>query len=144
MTRGQEFGAFAATIAEDAERGAELGTLFLEVNLGGTAIGTGAGAAKAYQTRIIGKLREVTGLPVTGARNLIEATWDMGAFVLYSGYLKRVASKLSKIANDLRLLSSGPRGGFGEIGLTQRQTGSSHMRGERESVESGTRGRVRG
>src|SRR3546814_2900032 len=74
MTLGQEFGAFADTIAEDAERGAELGTLFLEVNLGGTAIGTGAGAAKAYQTRIIGKLREVTGLPVTGARNLIDAT----------------------------------------------------------------------
>src|SRR3546814_17858151 len=109
MTLGQEFGAFADTIAEDAERGAELGTLFLEVNLGGTAIGTGAGAAKAYQTRIIGKLREVTGLPVTGARNLIDATWHMGSFVLYSGYLTRVASKLSKIATALPLLSTGPR-----------------------------------
>lgn len=130
MTLGQEFGAFAATIAEDAERGRELGALFLEVNLGGTAIGTGAGASQEYQTRIVDKLREVTGLPVTKAENLIEATWDMGAFVLYSGYLKRVASKLSKIANDLRLLSSGPRGGVGEIWLPQRQPGSSIMPGK--------------
>src|SRR3546814_20640275 len=108
MTLGQEFGAFAATIAEDAERGAELGTLFLEVNLGGTAIGTGAGAAKAYPTRIIGKLREVTGLPVTGARTLIEANWDMGAFVLYRGYLTRVASTPSSITHHLPLLSLPP------------------------------------
>lgn len=130
MTLGQEFGAFAATIAEDAERGREIGALFLEVNIGGTAIGTGAGASKEYQARIIDRLREVTGLPVTRAGNLIEATWDMGAFVLYSGYLKRVASKLSKIANDLRLLSSGPRGGIGEIWLPQRQPGSSIMPGK--------------
>ncbi len=130
MTLGQEFRAFAATIAEDAERGAEMGPLFLEVNLGGTAIGTGAGASDAYRALVIGKLQEVSGLSVVPAKNLIEASWDMGAFVLYSGYLKRVASKLSKIANDLRLLSSGPRGGFGEIALPQRQPGSSLMPGK--------------
>lgn len=130
MSLGMEFGAFAATIAEDAERGRELGALFLEVNLGGTAIGTGAGASPEYRERVVGKLAEVTGLPVKGASNLLEATWDMGAFVLYSGYLKRVASKLSKIANDLRLLSSGPRAGIGEILLPQRQPGSSIMPGK--------------
>jgi len=130
MTLGEEFGAFATTIAEDSERGTELSRLFLEVNLGGTAIGTGAGASDAYRNNVVEKLRAVSGLPVVAASNLIEATWDMGAFVLYSGYLKRVASKLSKIANDLRLLSSGPRGGFGEISLPQRQPGSSLMPGK--------------
>jgi aspartate ammonia-lyase len=130
MTLGQEFGAFATTVAEDADRGAEMGLLFLEVNLGGTAIGTGAGASGAYRAAVVAKLRQVSDLPVIAAENLIEATWDMGAFVLYSGFLKRVASKLSKIANDLRLLSSGPRGGFGEIILPQRQPGSSLMPGK--------------
>lgn len=130
MTLGQEFGGFATTVAEDAARADEIGRFFLEVNLGGTAIGTGVGASPAYVDGVIGALRAVTGLPVVRADNLIEATWDMGAFVLYGGMLKRVASKLSKIANDLRLLSSGPRGGFAEIHLPQRQPGSSIMPGK--------------
>lgn len=130
MTLGQEFGAFAATIAEDIARASELATLFLEVNLGGTAIGTGIGASEAYRQRISSHLAEVTVLPVKNAANLVEASWDMGAFVLYSGMLKRVASKLSKVANDLRLLSSGPQGGIGEIALPDRQPGSSLMPGK--------------
>lgn len=130
MTLGQEFGAFATTLREDAARASEMGRLFLEVNLGGTAIGTGVGASAKYCDVVVEKLRETTGLPVTRADNLIEATWDMGAFVLYSGLLKRVASKLSKMCNDLRLLSSGPRGGFGEIRLPERQPGSSLMPGK--------------
>ncbi len=130
MTLGQEFGAYATTIGEDAARADEIGRLFLEINLGGTAIGTGVGASPAYVARVIDELRAVTGLDVRRAANLIEATWDMGAFVLYSGLLKRIASKLSKLANDLRLLSSGPRGGFGEIRLPERQPGSSIMPGK--------------
>jgi aspartate ammonia-lyase len=130
MTLGEEFGAYAATIAEDAERAGEIGQLFLEVNIGGTAIGTRIGAGELYGAEVVSALREVSGLPVVAAANLIEATWDMGAFVLYSGMLKRIASKLSKIANDLRLLSSGPRGGFAEIILPQRQPGSSLMPGK--------------
>lgn len=130
MTLGQEFRAFAVTIAEDAARARELGRLFLEVNLGGTAIGTGIGASDAYRAIIGRHLADVTGLPVVGAGDLVEASWDMGAFVLYSGMLKRVASKLSKIANDLRLLSSGPAGGLGEIRLPARQPGSSLMPGK--------------
>jgi aspartate ammonia-lyase len=130
MTLGQEFGAFATTVGEDAARAREIGEFFLEINLGGTAIGTGIGASPAYAGSIIAELRKVTGQDVKRAANLIEATWDMGAFVLYSGMLKRVASKLSKIANDLRLLASGPRGGFGEIQLPERQPGSSIMPGK--------------
>lgn len=130
MTLGQEFGAFATTLREDAARAGDIGNFFLEVNIGGTAIGTGVGASEAYARLVVDKLREVTQVPVVRATNLIEATWDMGAFVLYSGLLKRIASKLSKICNDLRLLSSGPRGGFGEIRLPQRQPGSSLMPGK--------------
>lgn len=130
MSLGQEFGAFGTTLQEDADRADELAALFLEINLGGTAIGTSLGASAAYGAQIVQQLREVTGLDVVRATNLIEATWDMGAFVLYSGMLKRIASKLSKIANDLRLLASGPRGGFAEIRLPRRQPGSSLMPGK--------------
>lgn len=130
ITLGQEFGAYAITIEEDVRRAEEIGKLFLEINLGGTAIGTGAGASEAYCAAVIEALRDVTGLPVERAANLIEATWDMGAFVLYSGLLKRIAAKISKIANDLRLLSSGPRGGIGDIRLPERQPGSSLMPGK--------------
>ncbi|WP_221792164.1 aspartate ammonia-lyase [Aquisediminimonas sediminicola] len=130
MTLGEEFGAFATTLREDAQRAQEIARLFLEVNLGGTAIGTGVAALEDYRLKICDRLADVTGLKVERAANLIEATWDMGAFVLYSGMLKRVASKLSKIANDLRLLSSGPSGGIGEIALPRRQPGSSIMPGK--------------
>jgi aspartate ammonia-lyase len=130
MQLGQEFGAFATTIREDVQRLNEIERYLLEVNLGGTAIGTGVAASADYRQRVIRELREVTGLDIQPAENLIEATWDMGAFVLFAGMLKRVASKLSKIGNDLRLLSSGPRGGFGEIHLPPLQPGSSIMPGK--------------
>jgi aspartate ammonia-lyase len=130
ITLGEEFGAFAGTLREDTRRLAEIAMLLLEVNIGGTAVGTGIGASSAYQEQICAALAEVTGLRLIRAENLLEATWDVGAFVLYSGMLKRLASKLSKIASDLRLLSSGPSGGLGEIALPPRQPGSSLMPGK--------------
>jgi len=130
MTLGAELGAYATTLREDSTRAAESARLLLEVNLGGTAIGTGIAADPAYRDQVVADLGGVTGLPVVRAANLVEATWDMGAFVLYSGMLKRLATKLSKIANDLRLLSSGPAGGIGEIRLPKRQPGSSIMPGK--------------
>lgn len=130
MTLGQEFGAFATTIREDISRLQEVSANFLEVNLGGTAIGTKLNAPPIYLERVINELRSLTGFNFVRSQNLIEASWDMGAFVLYSGMIKRTAVKLSKIANDLRLLSSGPRGGFGEIALPAMQPGSSIMPGK--------------
>jgi aspartate ammonia-lyase len=130
ITLADEFRAFAHSLAEDAQRGQEIGHLFTEVNLGGTAVGTGIGASRAYCDRIIPALAKVTGIKVVRSTNLHEASWDMGLFVLYSGFLKRLASKISKICNDLRLLASGPRGGLGEIILPGRQAGSSLMPGK--------------
>jgi aspartate ammonia-lyase len=130
MTLGQEFAAFATTVREDVQRLAEIESYLLEVNLGGTAIGTGVAASAGYRQRVVSELKAVTGVAIVPAENLIEATWDMGAFVLYASMLKRIASKLSKIGNDLRLLSSGPRGGIGEIKLPPLQPGSSIMPGK--------------
>jgi len=130
MTLGQEFTAFAVTTAEDIARLEETARLFLEVNMGGTAIGTGINADPRYQAAVIEELGALTGLPVVPAENLVEATPDMGAFVMFSGVLKRVAVKLSKLCNDLRLLSSGPRCGFGEINLPAMQPGSTIMPGK--------------
>lgn len=130
MTLGQEFEAFAATLAEDIDRLTDGEKLFLEMSLGGTAIGTGLNAHPKYAQLVTQKLRRVTKLPVALAPNLIEATADTGAFVLFSGILKRLAVKLSKVSNDLRLLSSGPRCGFGDITLPARQPGSSIMPGK--------------
>lgn len=130
MSAGDEFDAFAETLEEDISRLCEVKQLFLEVNLGGTAIGTGAGAHVAYQALVVSQLASVSGLAVRPARNRIEATSDMGAFAMFSGVLKRIAMKLSKICNDLRLLSSGPVGGIGEIRLPDRQPGSSIMPGK--------------
>ncbi|GHE78975.1 aspartate ammonia-lyase [Amycolatopsis deserti] len=131
MTLGQEFGAFAATLAEDEQRLAEARLLLHELNLGGTAIGTGLNARPGYRERAVAHLRVLTGIPtLVSAPDLIEATQDVGVFVQLSGVLKRVAVKLSKICNDLRLLSSGPRAGFGEITLPARQAGSSIMPGK--------------
>src|SRR5207302_693184 len=101
-----------------------------EVNVGGTAIGTGINADCAYQELVVRHLRAMTGLELTSAENLIEASWDTGAFVSFSGTQKRIATKVSKIANDLRLLSSGPRGGLAEINLPALQPGSSIMPGK--------------
>jgi aspartate ammonia-lyase len=130
MTLGQEFGAYAVTIGEDADRMNEASMLIAEINLGGTAIGTGLNAHPAYAAMACERLRHITGLPLTTAGNLVEATSDVGAFVQLSGVTKRAAVKLSKICNDLRLLSSGPRAGFGEINLPPVQAGSSIMPGK--------------
>ncbi len=130
MTLGQEFEAFAINIKEDVARGDEIVKLFREINLGGTAVGTGINTEPEYSNLAIGELTRICGIEMSRASNLIEASWDMGAFVLYSGMLKRIAVKLSKIANDLRLLSSGPRGGLAEISLPPMQPGSSIMPGK--------------
>lgn len=131
MTLGQEFSAFAGTLQKDLQLLQMLAPqTLLQVNLGGTAIGTGLNASSAYRKLAVEALAKLTGKPVQSADNLIEATSDMGDFVLLSGLLKRTATKLSKIANDLRLLSSGPRTGFSEIQLEPRQAGSSIMPGK--------------
>ncbi|MEE6165730.1 MULTISPECIES: aspartate ammonia-lyase [unclassified Mycolicibacterium] len=130
MTLGQEFGAYAITIAEDADRLEEALALIAEINLGGTAIGTGLNTHPQYAALVCERLRALTGLPLSTAGNLVEATSDVGAFVQLSGVTKRAAVKLSKICNDLRLLSSGPRAGLGEINLPAVQAGSSIMPGK--------------
>ncbi|MBI1751529.1 MAG: aspartate ammonia-lyase [Acidobacteria bacterium] len=130
MTLGQEFEAFAVTTGEDILRLQETARLFLEVNMGGTAIGTGICADPRYPETVVEELRKVTGLDIVLAENLVEATPDTGAFVMFSGAVKRAAVKLSKMCNDLRLLSSGPRCGFGEINLPPMQPGSSIMPGK--------------
>jgi len=130
MTLGQEFDAFFITIKEDVSRIREAAALFREVNLGATAIGTGINADPRYAALAIEELARISKQPLVPASNLIEATSDMGAFVLFSGVLKRVAVKLTKICNDLRLLSSGPRAGLGEIRLPAVQAGSSIMPGK--------------
>ncbi len=130
MTLGQEFDAFYTTVKEDIARLEEASALFREVNLGATAIGTGINADPRYASLAVEELARLSDEPLELAANLIEATSDMGAFVLFSGVLKRVAVKLSKICNDLRLLSSGPRAGFGEIRLPAVQAGSSIMPGK--------------
>ncbi|MEJ0094618.1 MAG: aspartate ammonia-lyase [Methylocella sp.] len=130
MTLGQEFDAFHVTIKEDVDRLQEAASLFREVNLGATAIGTGINTDPRYASLAVAELARLSDERMVLAENLIEATSDMGAFVLFSGVLKRIAVKLSKICNDLRLLSSGPRAGFGEIRLPAVQAGSSIMPGK--------------
>lgn len=130
MTLGQEFGTYALMLAEDESRLSEASLLLLEINLGGTAIGTGICTHPDYAECVRRQLAEITGLEVATAPNLIEATQDCGSFVQLSGVLKRVAVKLSKTCNDLRLLSSGPRAGFNEINLPAKQAGSSIMPGK--------------
>jgi aspartate ammonia-lyase len=130
MTLGQEFGTYAIMVTEDAERLREAARLVAEINLGGTAIGTGLNTHPRYAALVRDALNTVTGLRLSTARDLVEATQDVGAFVQLSGVLKRTALKLSKICNDLRLLSSGPRSGFNEINLPAMQSGSSIMPGK--------------
>ena len=130
MTVGQEFAAWAATLAEEEARIQDSRGLLLEINLGATAIGTGITAEPAYRESVCRHLRDITGLPVVTATNLVEATSDTGVFVQLSGVIKRTAVKVSKICNDLRLLSSGPQAGFGELRLPARQAGSSIMPGK--------------
>jgi aspartate ammonia-lyase len=130
MTLGQEFMAFSNTLREDVDRLAEAQMLIREINLGATAIGTGINAPPGYAELACTVLAEIAEVPVVTAPDLVEATSDTGAFVQMSGVLKRTATKLSKICNDLRLLSSGPRAGFGEINLPPMQPGSSIMPGK--------------
>ncbi len=130
MTLGQEFEAYAATLTEEIDRLKTNMRLFYEINMGATAIGTGINADPDYAELCTKHLREITGLPLTKAANMIEATSDTGAFIMNSSALKRLAVKLSKICNDLRLLSSGPRCGLNEINLPPRQPGSSIMPGK--------------
>ena len=130
MTLGQEFDAFRATVSEDIICLRSVVELLKEVNLGGTVIGTRINTHPEYHRHVVRELSQLSGLDLRPAENLIEATSDAGAFVLYSSVLKRVAVKISKISSDLRLLSSGPRGGLNEINLPPVQTGSSIMPGK--------------
>ena len=130
MTLGQEFSTYAVMLQEDESRVGEAANLIREVNLGATAIGTGINAHPEYAARVTRTLSEIAGVELVVSPNLIEATQDAGSFVQLSGVLKRVAVKLSKICNDLRLLSSGPRAGIGEINLPAVQAGSSIMPGK--------------
>jgi aspartate ammonia-lyase len=130
MTLGMEFAAFGHTILEDVERLGESQALIREINMGATAIGTGINTPPGYAESVRKHLSEITGLELITAPDLVEATPDTGVFVQLSGVLKRCAVKLSKICNDLRLLSSGPRAGFGEINLPAVQPGSSIMPGK--------------
>ena len=130
MTLGQEFEAWAVMIGEDVQRLVEAQSLIREINLGATAIGTGLNAHPEYARLVTARLRQLTGVALLMAPNLVEATQDAGAYVQLSGVLKRIAVKLSKICNDLRLLSSGPRAGLGEINLPPMAPGSSIMPGK--------------
>jgi len=130
MTLGQEFSTYAVMLSEDEQRLREASLLICEINMGATAIGTGITAHPDYAPLVLRRLQEITSIPLVTAPNLIEATQDCGSFVQLSGVLKRVAVKLSKTCNDLRLLSSGPRAGLGEINLPPMQAGSSIMPGK--------------
>ena len=130
MTLGQEFEAFAFNLEKELKRLKMAREEFLAINMGGTAIGTGLNAPKEFPKVCAANLAQVSDIPVYVAHNLIEATSDTTCFVEYSSALKRLAIKLSKICNDLRLLSSGPRAGLGEISLPAMQAGSSIMPGK--------------
>ena len=130
MTLGQEFSTYGVMLSEDIERLREVKLLIREINMGATAVGTGITAHPEYAGRVCRQLAQITGIPFVTASNLVEATQDAGVFVQVSGVLKRVAIKLSKVCNDLRLLSSGPRAGLGEINLPPVQAGSSIMPGK--------------
>jgi aspartate ammonia-lyase len=130
MTLGQEFEAFAETLAGEVRTLEVIERVVCEVNMGATAIGTGLNAPAGYSQKCTGHLAKISGLPIHLAENLIEATQDTQAFVLYSSCMKSLAIKLSKVCNDLRLLSSGPRCGLREINLPAKQPGSSIMPGK--------------
>ena len=130
MTLGDEFNAFAYNLAEEQAVLRNAADRLLEVNLGATAVGTGVNTPPGYRHQVTATLAEVTGLEIKSALDLIEATSDTGAYVHAHSAVKRTAMKLSKICNDLRLLSSGPRAGLNEINLPPRQAGSSIMPGK--------------
>lgn len=130
MTSGQEFTAFANTLEEEIGNLNRNVELMLEINMGATAIGTGLNAVPGYAELCTKKLAELTGENFTLGKDLVEATPDTGDYVSYSGALKRMAVKLSKICNDLRLMASGPRCGLHEINLPPMAPGSSIMPGK--------------
>ena len=130
MTLGQEFATFSRMTMEDIQRLQETVPLLREINLGGTAIGTGLNAPAGYAQKACSILSKLSGFDFMVAEDMVEATQDAGVFVMVSGVLKRIAVKLSKTSNDLRLLSSGPRAGLDEINLPPRQAGSSIMPGK--------------
>ena len=130
MTLGQEFATFSRMTMEDIQRLQETLPLLREINLGGTAIGTGLNAPAGYAQKACSILSKLSGFDFMVAEDMVEATQDAGVFVMVSGVLKRIAVKLSKTSNDLRLLSSGPRAGLDEINLPPRQAGSSIMPGK--------------
>jgi len=130
MTLGQEFEAFAESLDNEIFALERIETILYEINMGGTAIGTGLNAPAGYAKACAEHLAKITGKPIRLAPDLVEATQDTQPFVLYSSVLKSLAIKLSKICNDLRLLSSGPRAGLHEINLPALQPGSSIMPGK--------------
>jgi aspartate ammonia-lyase len=130
MTLGQEFTAFAQTLAGEVEALERIQRVLCEINMGATAIGTGLNAPAGYAEKCTQHLAKITGFPIHLAEDLIEATQDTQAYVLYSSCMKSQAIKLSKVCNDLRLLSSGPRCGLREINLPAKQPGSSIMPGK--------------
>ena len=130
ITLGQEFSAWAEAIARDRWRLYKVEERLREVNLGGTAIGTGLNAERKYVFGVVERLRSLTGIGLARDENMIDSTQNADVFVEVSGLLKACAVTLIKISNDLRLLSSGPRGGFGEIRLPDLQAGSSIMPGK--------------
>jgi aspartate ammonia-lyase len=130
MTLGQEFKAFARTMGDEVQALEAVQKVLYEVNMGATAIGTGLNAPAGYAQKCADHLAKITGFPIKLGEDLIEATQDTQAFVLYSSVLKSIAIKLAKVGNDLRLLSSGPRCGLREINLPAKQPGSSIMPGK--------------
>ncbi len=130
LTLGQSFGAFAEAISRDRWRLYKIEERIRRVNIGGTAIGTGVGASLKYRYYVTEELKRLTGYGLARAENLIDATQNLDVFVEVSGLLKTMAVNLNKIANDLRLMSSGPSGGIGEIKLPPMQMGSSIMPGK--------------
>jgi aspartate ammonia-lyase len=129
-TVGQEFNAWARSLGNEVEALRRVENVLLQVNLGGTAIGTGLNAPKGYGARCVRHLAQITGKEFRLAQDLVEATQDTQSFVLYSSVMKSLAIKLSKFCNDLRWLASGPRSGLGEINLPPQQPGSSIMPGK--------------
>lgn len=130
MTLGQEFAAWAASLADELAALRAVERVLCEVNMGGTAIGTGLNAPRGYARRCAAHLARISRKPIHLAANLVEATQDTQSYVLYSSVLTSLAIKLSKVCNDLRLLSSGPRAGLREINLPAMQPGSSIMPGK--------------
>lgn len=130
ITLGQEFHAFAVSTGNDISRLKELLPLLLEINLGGTAVGTELNTPHGYTQEVVQELSNLTKFQFVSPEDLVEATQSAGVLISFSSMLKRIAVRQSKIASDLRLLSSGPRAGFNEINLPEQQAGSSIMPGK--------------